>query len=333
MIEMLGGSIHVRSSLGVGTMFWFDIEFDIDTSQQSKTMIPSIDSIAEIKDKRVLLIDDQDINLKILQQYFTNFEMKPDVYINPSDALEMLKKAHQNNAPYDLVIIDYVMPDMNGVLLGRTIKDGAAIYGAPKMVLMSAMGKTNQLAKPDKALFCDCLIKPVLPSLLASMLKTVLLEDASSNSDASTEVTSRPMVSEVPIQNKDYTKEALPQFDAWVLIAEDFAPNQKIITGMVEKLGGHCDVVKDGQQALDFLEENPSKYQLVFMDCQMPLMDGFTATEEIRKKTWGKDITIVALTANALVGDKEKCFESGMNDYLSKPVKLANVVEIFQRHL
>jgi CheY-like chemotaxis protein len=230
-----------------------------------------------------------------------------------------LRSAAARGTPYDLAILDFMMPGMDGFELARAIKSEPSLASV-RMVLLTSFGQRGDGATAHEAGFSAYLTKPVRQSQLFDCLANVVSQ------------TTRPeeaalLIGENSIVTKHTLAEAKPMSNKLVLLAEDNIVNQKVAVRQLQKLGYRADTVANGREAVEALGRIP--YDLIFMDCQMPEMDGYEATAEIRRfEGDAKHTTIVAMTAHALQGDREKCIAAGMDDYISKPVKMEDLIRV-----
>ena len=305
IVEMLGGDIRVESEEGKGSNFIFTIRVAKGQGAHIRLIAPKTDLL---KGKKVMIVDDNATNLQILEYQCRKWGMICHAFDKPSQALDILKKGNE----WDLAILDMQMPGMDGVQLAREIRQLPAGAQLP-MVMLTSIG--IPLEKEDKALFFACLNKPARQKTLLGYLNSIF--EKQSSEDANLKISNK--------QNAHIPIEGLK-----ILIAEDNAINQKVAIRILKKLGYEADIAGNGVEAVRAVELIP--YDLVFMDMQMPEMDGLQATREIVSRM-PKDQrpTIIAMTANAMKEDRDRCIAAGMDDYLSKPIQIIQVGDIIHK--
>jgi CheY-like chemotaxis protein/nitrogen-specific signal transduction histidine kinase len=318
LVELMGGQIGVESVPGKGSKFWFSMSFD---KQSAVTEIASA-NIASLEGLRVLIVDDNATNRKILSHQLHSWGLVPTDVESGSQALELLTSTASNRVTYDLAILDLLMPDMDGFALAKAIKSIPEIASL-RLVLLSSAGERGDGARSLNAGIGAYLSKPVRQAQLFDCLTSVMSHALAG--EGSTTGPASPLVTKHTIQ------ESIKMSHKLILLAEDNIVNQKVATRQLQKLGYRVDVVTNGRDAVEALGRIP--YDLVFMDCQMPEMDGYEATAEIRRREGQtKRTPIVAMTAHALEGDREKCIAAGMDDYISKPVKVAELQRLLDSY-
>jgi len=312
LVEMMGGSIGVESTRGSGSTFWFTVRLAKRASPPNAARA----DLAKLHRLRVLGVDDNATNRALLAAQLSAWGMHVDCVANAAHALERLRAAHRDAAPYDLAILDYQMPDMDGVTLASVIKSDPVLAKVP-LVLLTSVSYRGCAGEAAHAGFNAFLLKPIRQSQLYDCIGTVM--------------GMAPEPSPSRLVTRHTLKEAQAQVRARVLIAEDNVVNQKVAVRMLEKLGCRVDVVTNGLEVVEATAR--IAYQCIFMDCQMPEMDGYEATRVIRRREahTRAHIPIIAMTANAMESDREQCLAAGMDDYVSKPVKPQELATTLQR--
>jgi len=265
---------------------------------------------------RVLGVDDNATNRLLLERQLRAWEMQVDCVADGPTALARLQAAHRNGTPYALAILDLQMPGMDGLELARAIIADPLLRSL-RLVLLSSIGQRGEGAEAQYRGFAAYLTKPIRQSQLYDCLTTIMGTPAE--------------LPAVPLVTRHSLAETQAQVRARVLVAEDNVVNQKVAVRMLEKLGCRVDVVANGREAIEVLAR--IAYDLVYLDCQMPEMDGFEATAAIRAREvqLGGHIPIIAMTANAMQGDREHCLAVGMDDYVCKPVKAAELATLLHK--
>jgi PAS domain S-box-containing protein len=312
LTEMLGGTIGVESTPGQGSTFWFTVRV-AKSAAPPHQHTPATHTLQGI---RVLGVDDNAANRTLLAGQLKAWSMHIDCVADGGQALACLRAAHHDGRPYGLVILDSQMPHMHGLELARTIKADADLAPVP-LVLLSARRQSDEAQRAREAGIAMSVGKPVHQSQLYEAIVTVL----------STACAPQPPVH----ATYQHRTAAGPAGIRRVLLAEDNITNQKVAIRMLEKLGCRVDAVANGREVLEALTH--IAYDLVFMDCQMPDMDGYEATMAIRTSEahGGTHMPIIAMTASAMPDDRERCLRAGMDDYMTKPVKAAILQAILQQ--
>jgi PAS domain S-box-containing protein len=320
LVELMGGQIGVTSVAGEGSTFWFAARFEKQASQLASPQ-PNIDGLNGLHG---LIVDDNATNRKILSHQLTSWGMTHESADSGAAALELLHLSAEEGKPYDLAILDLMMPGMDGFELARAIKADPAFARIP-LVLLTSFGQRGDGAIAHEAGVAAYITKPVRQYQLFQCLANVVGQ-LSAVTELPNAEQARAMVT------RHSLAEARANSNRLVLIAEDNIVNQKVAVLQLQKLGYRADAVADGLEALEALTRIP--YDLVLMDCQMPEMDGYEATLEIRRREGAtKHTPIVAMTAHALDGEREKCIAAGMDDYISKPVKPEDLGRVLKRLL
>jgi two-component system, sensor histidine kinase and response regulator len=310
LVELMDGVIDVTSEEGKGSTFWFTARL----ARQAATSETTSMRDHALHTAHVLIVDDSATNRSILSHQAASWGLKHTAVASGAEALAELRVAYTNGDAYTLVLLDMQMPEMDGLALAQAIK-ADPVLAPTQLVMLTSIGALSA----SQARACGitlCLTKPVKEAALHDTL--VRLVSGTAGHEWSCETTTPPSAD---------VHAAAPARGFRVLVAEDNMVNQKVALKMLTKLGCRADVVADGQEAVDALRSVP--YDLVFMDCNMPEVDGFMATGMIRRmEGTGKHTVIVAMTANALKGDRERCLAAGMDDYISKPVTQKDLAAI-----
>jgi len=310
LVEMMGGAIGVESVPGKGSTFWF-------TARVAKRPVPPTArqvNLAELRRLRVLGVDDNATNRALLAGQLGAWGMHVECVASALHALECLRIARREGRPYDLAILDHQMPDMDGLALARAIKSDPTLAAVP-LVLLTSVSYRGVAEEAQHAGFSAFLLKPIRQSQLYDCVATVM---GMSSEPAPQRLITSHTLAEAPSRGR-------------VLVAEDNAVNQRLAARMLEKRGCRVDVVANGLEAVEAVTR--IAYDCVFMDCQMPEMDGYVATSVIRQREalTGAHIPIIAMTANAMEGDRERCLAAGMDDYISKPVEPHELAAAIQK--
>lgn len=317
LVELMGGSIKLESVVNKGTRFIFTIQ----VLQVPENLSKSAKNLSnEVIHQRVLVVDDNTINQRILEAQLRSWGIRCLVVNNALEAIGLLQNAVLDKDPFSLALIDYLMPTMDGIEMAHKIKHTPEIANT-HLVMLTSIGMPVSTKELTEIGIEHCLTKPVRQSKLYNTLISVFHQSTGLRSD---------MGQSNSPEEQRLSDQARSKIE--ILIAEDYSMNQKVIIQMLKRLGYHGDIANNGKEALSLLQSK--HYDLIFMDCQMPEMDGFTATHEIRKIEQDNKqphIPIIAMTANALKGDREKCLAAGMDDYISKPIKLKEIEEMITR--
>jgi signal transduction histidine kinase/CheY-like chemotaxis protein len=326
LVELMGGKMGVESKVGEGSRFWFTLSLPLDLSTPDTAPIDMDKTGVNLTGVRVLGVDDNPTNLLVLREQLNSWGVRNDSSSSAEDALNLLRAAQSAGDPYHIAILDQQMPTMDGENLARAIKADPKLKKTA-LVLLTSLGTRGDAARMKEAGFSAYLTKPARASQLLNTLITVWGNQKRALSGQF--VTRHPAVER---RATSPAEPAQPIFRARVLIVEDNAVNQMVAARLLEKLGCRVDVAANGREAVEMVGLLP--YDAIFMDCQMPEMDGFEATQEIRRRE-GSSVhrPIIAMTANAMQGDRERCLDAGMDDYVSKPIRKADLIEALERRL
>jgi PAS domain S-box-containing protein len=309
LVEMMNGTIGVNSEPDKGSQFWFKISFI--KHSKVKTRPKNCNSM---KNSRVLVVDDNATNREYLVKLLDSWGMIAEEAADGPEALLVLLKSSQKDMPFHLVLLDMNMPEMDGLSLGKIIKSEEKLRDI-SLVILSSLGKPEESWAELKETFDAYITKPVKASELYNKLCAIYSDGYELQGPISSDM--------------DYssTSGKLPGINASILLVEDNVVNQHVAQSMLQKLGLDVEIADNGMEAIEALKKK--KYDLIFMDVQMPVMDGLEATRNIRKMqaSSGKHTTIIAMTAHAMKDDRQRCLKAGMDDYISKPIKIQSLID------
>ncbi len=317
LVHMMGGEIGVESEPGKGSTFWFTARFQAaEGADVRETTGEAQNSPAELKGLRVLVVDDNRTNREILNDMFLAWGFEPESAAGGAEALRMLEEAHVAGRRFQLAVLDMMMPGMTGIDLARRVRETSAFKDL-RLIMLTSLDGSGELETARQVGIGAYLVKPVRQSRLLNAVTTAMGMKAADTNGADVR-TGRRFAG------------------ASVLLVEDHPVNQEVGKAMLQQLGCSVEVAGNGRIALDLCAQR--SYELILMDCQMPEMDGYEATRAIRSAETAKSgasghIPIVALTAHALEGDREKSLEAGMDDHLSKPFSFAELSEVLAKYL
>jgi len=305
LVELMGGEISVESILGKGSTFSFTLDFErsIECIEQK----PSLD----LTGLKVLVVDDNASARRILQEMLESLSFQVTLAASGQEALAELEAGHL----YDLVLMDWRMPDMNGIEASRRIKSSKTLMNVPTIIMVTAYGREEVMQQADQVGLEGFLVKPVNPSLLFD----TIVRTFSSEKRSASNVT---LMQQQQIRRRLKGK---------VLLVEDHPINQQVAQELLEGFGLVVGMAENGCEAVKAVQE--TNFDLVLMDIQMPEMDGFEATQRIRAHDRFADLPIIAMTAHAMAGDRERCLEAGMNEHLSKPINPDALFKMLSRWL
>lgn len=305
LVEAMGGRIWVESVLGQGSTFHFHARFGVQANPQIRRMFRA----EELMGLRVLVVDDNSAAREILSTMAGTFGLKVDAVSDGPAALALIANADRKGLPYELVLMDWKMPGMDGVEAVRQLRDEHLTH-IPTVIMVTAYGREDAIASAGVrgVALQTVLTKPVTPSNLLEAIGEALGKVSE-------------VITRTDVRSTDYADASEKLRGARVLVVEDNDMNQELAVDILTSVGIKVVLAQHGLEALDILATD-TDFDGVLMDCQMPVMDGYTATREIRKNPKFKDLPIIAMTANAMAGDKEKVLEVGMWDHIAKPLNV-----------
>jgi PAS domain S-box-containing protein len=316
LVGLMNGAIGVTSTPGQGSVFWFTALLH----RQTGAAAPAAElPMADIRGSRMLIVDDNAINRQVVAAYLRGWNCRFEEAADAQSALEQLHAAAAASDPFAVAMLDMQMPGMDGETLGRAIRQDPELQGCA-LVMMTSAGSRGDAGRLKALGFAGYLAKPVKQAHLYGCLAAVLgLQQQPAGAPVQAQLVTSHMLDE------------LQRSKIRILVAEDNATNQKVAVGILKKLGYRADAVANGLEAVRQIERIP--YDLIFMDVQMPEMDGLEATQAIRGMSNGKNIPIIAMTAAALQHDRDACISAGMNDYVAKPIQPLDIAEKIFRWL
>jgi signal transduction histidine kinase/DNA-binding response OmpR family regulator len=313
LAEMMGGAIGVESTVGEGSTFYFTAKLRTHAGSVKRARRTS----GVLVGKNVLVVDDNETNQRVVCTYLKHWGCSCETAYSGREGLQQLHAATEAGHPFDLALVDFMMPGMDGAELGKAIKVEPTLRGVP-LVMLTSMGQRGEARLLRDIGFSAYLVKPLDSSLLLECLETVLGRE-----DGTQVFFTRHLSEEAP------AIAAAKHGRVRILLAEDNVVNQKVAIKLLDRFGYRVDAVANGREAVDAVTNRP--YDLVLMDCQMPEMDGYEATAEIRALEGAKGrIPIIALTAGAMDSDRKRSMEAGMNDFITKPIDREEMREKLQ---
>jgi CheY-like chemotaxis protein/HPt (histidine-containing phosphotransfer) domain-containing protein len=314
LVRLMGGDIEVDSTPGVGSRFAFALRFGVQSQSHEQPALP----VDAVSGNRILIVDDNASAREILAAMSAALGLRADTAPDGDQALRAVAQADAGDEPYRAVLLDWKMPGLDGVECARLLAERAGRHPTPAVLMLTAFSRDAVLRRlAERGVSVGALlVKPVTPSTLFDVCNTVLGLEAAPPTRASQREEAL-LAHQARLRN------------AHVLLAEDNAINREIALTILTRAGMRVSVARDGQEALDMLAAQP--FDGVLMDCQMPVLDGYAATRELRRQSRWHALPVIAMTANAMVGDRDRAIAAGMNDHIAKPIKVEEMFATLAR--
>ncbi len=310
LVELMHGEIGVTSNIGVGSTFYFTAKFAVQSEQRK------LDSNNKITDLRILVVDDNANARQIILNILTSQKFEATAVSNGLDAINLLKQAQAEGKPYGLVLMDWMMPELDGLTAIRCLRADPELANIPAFIMVTAHSRADLLEQARDTHLDGLVTKPVCPSSLLDGILSALGKQVV-RPGRQQQRRSANFESEQSVRG------------AWILLVEDNKVNQELALEILSNAGILADLAENGKEAVEMVSQN--NYDGVLMDCQMPVMDGYEATRIIRSDPRFTNLPILAMTANATSGAKELCLESGMNDHIGKPIDIHQLFATMSR--
>ncbi|MFA6280040.1 MAG: response regulator [Bdellovibrionales bacterium] len=324
LVQLMGGQMRVTSDEGVGSAFTYDLHLKRSHHKDVTSLLPEV----VLKNKRVLIVDDYDINCMIIKKSLDSLFLRCDVAVSFAQAKQKIKNAIQENDAYDFAILDYKLDQEDGLILCQEITRSDGFKPLPLVIMLTAYGRFISLDRMTEAGASGFLVKPFYPVQLEAVLKLMWQRREEKGSPL---IVTRHTIIKMMEEDDAVPQEKANLEEIRILVVEDMPVNLMLMTKILDKYGCQVDTADGGDEAIEKVKKN--HYDIVFMDCQMPEIDGYTATQRIREfeKPLGQHTTIIALTADAMTSDKECCLLAGMDDHVGKPFKQSQLIEAINK--
>ncbi len=314
LVEMMRGDLWVESTFGHGSSFGFTARFGLVDEEELTAPCQN----RKLRDLRILVVDDNALAREVIGAMLDSMSFKVTKTHSGLDAISILKRTDRQE-PFDLVLMDWKMPRLSGCEAARRIKADPSLIHQPRIIMVTAYGREEVIAEARQIGLDGVLIKPVTPSLLFDTIAQTFGASQSASDPADPNGSETDLTSPPSLQGKR------------ALLVEDNQINQLVAQEILERAGLRVEIANNGQEALDWLDRET--FDVVLMDVQMPVMDGYTAAREIRRQRRFDDLPVIAITAGAMSGDREKALAAGMNDFVTKPIEIKELVKTLTRHL
>ncbi|MBL6458992.1 response regulator [Belnapia sp. T6] len=317
LVEMMGGQIEVESRPGQGSRFHFTARLRVAATSAAPESLPQ----EELQRLRVLIVDDNPASREVLQAIFAGWSVPVDLAASAAEGLSAMETRAAQGEPYDLVLLDWKMPGMDGIEAARRIREDSRFGASPAVMLVSAHGRQEVLAEAQTAGIAAFLVKPVDPGIIQDVIHSLFSSRA------------RVQPSRVVAQIEASRKVAPALRGSQVLLAEDNEINRDVAVELLGDAGLHVEIAENGRVAVEKVLAAGGRFAAVLMDVQMPEMDGIEATLAIRRNFDAEQLPIIAMTAHAYAQERQRCLDAGMNDHIAKPVDPALLIAALDRWL